>query len=374
MRENSCKIIVILSVTCILASLHLYSGTIRVIPSPKPSHIEKTVIRLHLVKEISLGPGGNRLFYRPKAIVATHNGHFYIYDDFQDKIFKYDPRFQLIKAFAIDTGPPKNIPTGRMRGTKKLLYLSQKEDLHLVDFGSQELVSFTKDGSIIKRVGFPGPNYRLFPVQEEGPHYFAAHVKPGEERLVVMDEKLVEKHALLTAEDYKKFIVHAPREDEEDMKVSLSNPYLAPSFSNTKIGSLPQKEWIVYNSHISKIYYFGSDFTTKKSFNVWPRLAIQYYKKRVTKLRKKLQSDNFRAEMFNSFFIDRDDGVSVYLGSVGIPGNRRLFYQFDTGGELVNTYEFESRPKGLNFCAKANGYFYAFGSGHVFIFQEEKEK
>ena len=261
-----------------------------------------------------------------------------------------------------------------VRGTKKDIYLSNDGHLYVMDYTSQKLIVFTKDGVFVREITLPGKFYRLLPVKEQKDNYFAFYLEPGKEKVVVFNEKLEEKLTLFTTEDYKKFIVYKPELDEEDRKYIKSNPYEAPDFSNTKIDYLSNNEVVLYKSNMSEIYHFDSDYKLKKSFPVWPKIALTYYKKRVERLRKKLKSNNFEVQMFTSFCADKDNGKHVYLGGIRDEKKRKIFYKFDLAGNLVNTYRIKETVKTIKTFVKANDLFYTISSDNILIFKEENKK
>jgi hypothetical protein len=341
------------------------------IKNPRPTHVEKNIVKLELVKEIPLDFSEDHFFARPMAITLDDEGNMYVFDGILKKIFKFDRTFKFVKAFG-QTGQGPGEMLGVDMGLQKL-YFSKDGNLYVGDYGNRKIIVFNKEGEHLRDIRLASPRRSAFlPVVDvNGNYYILAHEDAAVE---MYDPKGVKLHTFLSKRHYNRFLVYKPKPPKFPFPRLARDFWLLPNEVNTLYDVLPGERFIIYITHSSTVYIFKNSRLVRQ-FDIWPEHALDLYREeidrsneRARKHRKhKKEENSFYFSMLEPFFVDKDNEEIFYLNGHSYGTGINMLYRFNTNGGLVNVL---AAGKSVRFLAKRNHLFYGLSEGNVVIFKE----
>lgn len=333
----------------------------------KPTHIESVdkYVPLELVKVIEDEIDDENFFAKPMTVVPGDDGSFFVYDMLLLKIFKFDEDFELAKVFLNKGQGPSEIQK-KTDGINKI-YFTKNGFLTVAAPFNKKIIVFDRNGNYVKSIRMPFPgNIRFSPVLDaEGNIYTISGSNPG---IDVLDKNAMYKYTLLNHEDYRYYINHKP---DLDKNIIETGKGIESTHINTAYDILENGRLVIYVKNSSTIHLFNGNKLHKK-FNVWPKKAMGRHQASIKKLEKRLNSKNFEINLFDHFFVDKDNNTNLYLsGSYQEREKKKvgMIYNIDLNGNLICVYFADRR---VRFHAKGNNYFYGLYKGNVLVYKIKK--
>ena len=342
---------------------------------PAPSHSEKGVPRAYLVLEKIIKPDfDNDLFMaKPTALTVDDEGSIYVYDQILRRIYKFDAQYRYMGHFLKEGRGPGEI-LALDSGFHKLYY-SENGNLYVCDSPSWKIIAFSKEGKYINDIQMNEDlfnSYRPFSpvVDKKGNYYFLGDKKSI---LYQTDSRMHLLHSYLNVEYNSRFVVFKP-----STNTKVPNwLWLQPDNENTYYDITPDEYLVIYLSRPSTIFVFRNK-TLIRQFNVLLEEPMNRFRdsmadsEAMMKKHKKLVA--IFGNMFNSFFVDKDQKSLIYFSDYNDQSKPRL-YQFNLEGKLTKIFVTREKPK-CYILAKRNNLFYglSFTEGHIYIFKEEVKK
>jgi hypothetical protein len=361
---NHAKVIPMASILSFLMLLllipcHQTWAEFQLIEDPKPTHVEKKFVEMEQVKVIDEEIDDENFFGKPVDIATGDDGSFYVYDLLLMKILKFGKNFKLQKTFLEKGQGPGEIQ--RKESGRRKMYFSSDGNLYVRAPFNKRISVFDKDGKLLRDIPIPFDDISRFPpvVDSDGNLYM---LSVNSNSLNVFDKHMKLKYTLLSKNNYERFVVHKP---EGKMGVT-DETWLWPNPENTNYDIIGNNRLIVYLSYSSRAFIFEGDKLVNQ-YDILPEKALAEYRKQVERLKKKLGDNNFYTDLFQSFFVDKDDERFFYLSSRTLDGKKGILYKFDLTGKLINVLY--NREKGINFLAKRNNMFYGLRFGQVHIYK-----
>jgi hypothetical protein len=355
-------------VFCVMCG-YLGGQKLEYIENPKPTHEEKNYVRLVKVMEISGNIDDEHFMVRPWSMVVDDDGSIYAFDRLVRKIFKFDKEGRFIKTFGcVGQGPGEY----GGKGDQNLLYLAADGYLYLSSTKNTKIIKYDREGNHI--VDFKVPTTGYAREYSRGPFvplidpknncYLLNYADCSIDVFHIKDREFKKLYSILSQKDYNRSIVLKVRDED------LSS-WRSANFMNTFYEPIGDNRLFVYLSNDSTAYIYENNQLLKK-FNIWPRCALQDYRKRIERRKAKLRKgDIFTVYMFFNFFLDRDNPNLFYLSGIKGEGNKKFqIYQFDLEGKLKKIY---FTPSHFWFWTKKNNLFYGINmtKENIYVFKEE---
>lgn len=350
-------------------SCYLVSQELEYIENPKPTHQEKNYTRLVKEKEISGDIDDEHFMVRPWSIVVDDDGNIYAFDRMVLKIFKFDKSGKFVKSFGnVGQGPGEY----GGRGDHNLLYFSHDGYLYLSSSLNSKILKFDRDGNHITDLKVPSTGYSreysrgpFLPLLDKNNNFYLLnHADCSIDAFNMQNKEFKRLYSILSKKNYNRSIVLKVRDEE------LFSWRSASYFMNTFYDLIGDQKVVVYLVNDSQVRIYKKDQLVK-AFDVWPRRALEHYKKKIVLIKEKLtKNDSLIVHMFNGFFIDSDNPDYFYLSGSrrGDEGERKFqIYQFDVEGKLIKVL-YKLSP--CKFSLKKNNRFYGVYEENIIIFKE----
>ncbi|MGD2085747.1 MAG: 6-bladed beta-propeller [Candidatus Aminicenantes bacterium] len=332
------------------------------VKNPKPTHIENTYIELVKVHIISPEINDEHFMGRPIELVVDSQGNLIVYDNIVNKIFIFDKNFKFLRSILKTGQGPGEIHKGR---SGIHIYLSSNDKLYISDRFNRKIIIFTSSGDYIKDIKLPLFQLKeTYPVVDlENKYYFLASSSSSNSGLInVLDKEFTKLYSLVDRKEMLRIIVDKP--------VDKYHTLSYPSTDTVRYDIIDNNGLIAFLSQSSTAFVYKRDKLVKR-FDIHPKRAIEIYRKRVERLKKKV-GDAY-SQMFWQFFVDKDNERFFYTGTINDDENNRLLYQFDLEGSLAAVYR--TSIEGVHFLTKRHHHYYAvnFTDDHIYIFKESKK-
>jgi len=338
------------------------------VKDPKPTHVEKPFKKLIKTGEIPLDFEEENFFARPYELQVDKDGTLFVIDDILDKILIFDSKLKFIRSFGkVGRGPGD---WGQAKKGRKHIYLAQDSNLYVSDYQNNKTIVFDKKGNLVKELFFRFKYpITFYPVTDSKNNYYVISRSGG--AVDVYDKNLEKTRTLLSKADYMKFAMRVPflGSNPTDKQTREYIASAVPSDFDTLYDIFPGNGLIIYLCYSSTAYIFRDNKLVRR-FDILPEKAIKSFKTRIGRMRIKLKNDeSYSMQMFNQFFVDKENGKYFYLQINSYEPKGGLLYKFDLQGQLIDVYFLEHA---IWIKAKRNNRYYAIGDDYIHIFEEKK--
>ncbi len=347
----------------LIVPIGLNAGKPVLIKKPNPTHVEKDSMYIPLEKVAGIDEeiDDENFFARPMDLVTDDRGGFFVFDHILEKIFSFGKDLKLRKVFL-------NLGNGPFEIMKKepviqRLYFSHDGHLYVISSFNKKIMSFTREATPIKEIRLPQYHVPQFtPVVDKAGNIYT--YSPRNDGIDVLDKNLKIKYTLLNNGEMDKYLIKAPPD----------NPYppkgYALNFVTLMYDVLPDGRLLVYVARSSILYIF-KEGKLQKQYKIWPERTIPNLLLRIEKFKKRFKNEYIEVNLFNSFFVDKDNESFFYLTTSAKTDEQKLIYRFTLDGRLDNIYYFPFKSI-RRILAKRNQLFYGVGESDISIFKIKK--
>ena len=326
-----------------------------VIKNPKPNIVEKEYKELVKIQELTAELQDDDFIFKPFSITGDGNGHIYIYDDVQAKVFKLDHQLKILGSFGQTGSGP-----GDFFGNRMGVYLSFGLDgyLYARDMMAWKVMKFSRDFKFIRQYRYHRYGNFMqggFSVDLDG-NIYLYKIKDNMLTFRNQDEKML-MQIPVCEEDVGSLFWMKPKEFSEVGCIRLvfaHNPILLVLFQDTSTLLVIKENKVV------------------KRMNLWPRDALADYKSKLKRVVDRPMKGF--TSLFYNFFIDGDDKNVFYLqyGKNETKGINAL-YKFTLNGELLKVLFIRSEKAHVRFLLNQGNKFFAISGEKLLVYMEEKK-
>jgi hypothetical protein len=333
----------------------LVAGGGGVITNPRHNIVEKNYVHLEKVGEIRADLGNNVFLFLPCSLAMDNDNCLYVYDQLQASIIKFDTDMKVIKTFGREGQGPGEL-SGIGKNFPVFIKMGRDGKLYANDVNARKIIVFDHQGKYLRDFRY---NTRLFwkpTVDDRGNTYFFS-LKGN--LLHCVNEK---------SKDI--FKIDVRKGDFDSLFYPLSPLFEAKEERETDISA--NGTVLIYLQTSSTLYTLR-DKKAVRRFNIWPKEALQCYKKSLGETIR--NHPNSYEVFFAPLFVDEDNADIFYLqfGQNKTRGSNAL-YSFTLRGELVKILyvDLKESRSYVRFELKKNNRFYAIAGERIAIYKEEK--
>jgi hypothetical protein len=344
-----------------------FKGAVHCIENPTPTHVEKEdeFVELVKIKEIQAEIDDEHFMVRPWFIAVNNEGKIFAFDRMIEKIFNFgneQSNFKFIKTFGNTGQGPGEY--GRQYSVYGI-YCSRDGYIFVSDRVNKKIIKFDAAGKHIKDFRVP-PEAKtdggfLPVINTDGEYYVLSGTYCTLDVYNIHDRNLKKHFSLFGKDVCEQSVILKTRKQDYRFWLSLS-------LGNSSYDILPDNRLIFYMNNTSTIYIYIQNRLVKK-FNIWPKEALDVYRKKIAERAKNLGKNGLLiVYMFNYFFMDKDDEDYFYLKGLGRFNGKFLLYRCDLDGNLVKVLY---TPFPVRILAKRKGLFYGAYKDSIYILKEE---
>jgi len=347
---------------------------INVIKNPAPTMFEKKYVKLVKIKEIDADLGNDEYIFSPTSLAMDRENNLFVYDKLQARVIVLNEKLNFMTSWGRKgRGPGEFSGTGF--GHLVFLNIGLDGKLYANDVSAFKVMAFTKQGKYVRDIKYT--KHRFFePIADSGGNLIQIENEGWQVNFV--NEK---NETLFTFKDEDKMIDYLIFKEfppyNKVLKKVLPRDIVMMDFVPYALNQLtmrmtPDSTLLIYFRSASILYVVKEKKIVKK-IKVWPRDAIDSYKKFV--LDKRKENKRYYKGMFFGFFLDGDNANVVYL-QLGENKEKKInaLYRLDLQGKLLEVLYIELKEgdnvPATRFVLKQNGYFFAKSEDKIYIYKE----
>jgi hypothetical protein len=346
----------------------LFSDNFHVISDPTPTVKEDKVVYLEEVLTVNEDLGNDQYLFYPFSIAADKSNVF-VYDKSQARVYRFSPQMELLSYFGRKgPGPGEFSTTGKTDYIG--ISLGRDGNIYANDLRVRKIKGFDREGKNLKTF-FYGDNFFVDkPVGDKHGNILYVTMKNGNikvknEMKITMAQSKIEKV-------HRSFFFEKP------------SKYYRESYDLQSFA--PEATWRLTIDSKLLIFFKASSTMTifnenkfAKTLKLWPKEALQDYKKKLHKLMNKHK--NAYTLMFSRLIIDQDNKDIFYLQYSSNKRKQKIaatLYAFNLEGKLLKVIHVPTNPEkedpgSARINAKVNKIFYAIRDREeVVLFKEKK--
>lgn len=367
-RPSYYKTMFIFVLLLFLSTFVFATDEIEIIENPKYTTEETNYSELIKVYELSENINDDVFLVKPLSLVVDNQGSIYVFDVRQAKIIKYSKDLKLLKAYGNRGKGPGDFGSLGQGMVSINLYIRNDNLLYAGDVYNQRIHCFDLDLKLKNEFTIKSNSLLdIIPVTWDGDNFFIYSDSVG--LLDIFNVKTKSRKTLLNESELKYGLFYKV-EKPNDLYFRKAGP------TNVHYDLVGDNRLIIFLSTSGALYILENDKLLKKH-NIWPKKALEAYKK---ELRKAINDGGFMP-YFPLAFTDKDDKRFFYL-YFGKPAgtDRTLIYKYDLAGNLKTVLYIKERFKDsyTKPMYKNNGLFYTFGLNDqteetIIIYKENKK-
>jgi hypothetical protein len=354
--------------TILFLSQVLFPADFHVISNPIPTVKEEKVVYLEEVLTVNEDLGNDQYLFYPFSIAADKSNVF-VYDKSQARVYRFSPQMELLSYFGRKgPGPGEFSTTGKTDYIG--ISLGRDGNIYANDLLVRKIKGFDREGKNLKTF-FYGDNFYVDkPVGDKHGNILYVAIKNG--ILKIKNDKKTTMTQCKIEKIYRSFLFEKPS------KFYLEG-YDHTTFATKATWRLTidSKLLIFFKSSSTLLIFNEKDYV--KTLKLWPKEALQDYKKRLSKFMNKYE-DAYTV-MFSRLIVDQDDKDIFYLQHSVNKRNQKIaatLYAFNLDGKLLKVIHVPTNPEkedpgAARINAKVNNIFYAIRDREeVVLFKEKK--
>jgi hypothetical protein len=364
-NTNHLKIgaILFLAITAFSNVLHPAELLYKIIDNPKPTMQEGNYIPLVKVNETSEELGNDKFLFFPFSFAVDKKGNLYIYDKGQTSIIKLDKDLKYVASFGRrGVGPGEFLGGGR--ADQVFLSVGLDGNIYANDNRGFKVLVFSPEGTFLREHRLKSSTF-FEPVTDTSGNIILHSTNNG--ILSIINEKLFLLYQYGTRDQSIEHLYYAPT-----LAFSRKGRYRFLNVELTLI-TTPDSTLLVYFTG-SAILHVVKNKKEIRKIKIWPKEALQAYKKTVDNINQK----NMFVPMFLRAFPDGDDEKKIFFQFTHHKQKRiNCLYRINIKGQLedilyVDFLKNESEAA-RTFHWKQNGLYYAMENDKIVIYKEGHE-
>jgi hypothetical protein len=357
-----------MKVTIVIAFLTLFSiilipeeMKLTIIKDPKPTCEEKVFTELRKVGEVVDTMESKAFLVAPRSVVADNEGNIYLFESMLKKVHKYNRELELLFTFAADGTRPGETGGVKGFGTDTTLFLGKDNLLYAGDRKNRRIICFHSSGKPLETINIyiKPPGFMTPVVDSKGNFYLHSS---DDSVIDVYDSHGMRLASLINRDELSVGLFYS-------LKSAVSKKHIyGRSTPMNVLHEIIRGDRLLVFSQTSGKFFIVKDNKVIKKLNLWPRDALEFYKKKLWTAIEGEQEFEAFTSFFLTLFADRDDERYFYL-HFGKPesSQKNYLYKFDLEGKLDRVLfinEPSSRTAFLTY--KRNGLFYGVGYDEKF--------